>query len=82
MVIGDFGFLSQGGKSLAGPQEDEYPPVNLKHAVEEFEKNMIQKHLAKYGSLRKAARSLGASQTTIWRKASQYGIKLEDKPSG
>lgn len=82
MVIGDFSFLSQGGNSLAAvSQEDDYAPVNLKHAVEEFEKKMIQKHLAKYGSLRKAARSLGASQTTIWRKASQYGIKLEDKPS-
>ncbi|HCF50560.1 MAG TPA: hypothetical protein DER60_09765 [Syntrophomonas sp.] len=81
-VIEDFGFLQQGQKGIKPIVEGDYRPVNLKHEVEEFEKTMIKKHLLIQGSLRKAAQSLGASQTTIWRKASQYGIKLDDKPSG
>jgi PAS domain S-box-containing protein len=74
-VIDDISFLSRREKNEN--LNTNYGPVNLKKEVEEFEKQLILKYVAKYGSLRKAARFLGSSQTTLWRKASQYGIKSD-----
>lgn len=73
-VIEDISFLNveQQDKNTNIPN---YAPINLKQEVEEYEKQIIRKYIDKYGSLRKAARYLGSSQTTIWRKATQYGIK-------
>jgi PAS domain S-box len=81
-IIEDFSFLGQDHKEPKDKAQgsSDCSPVNLKHEVEEFEKQMILKYVEKYGSLRKAAQSLGASKTTLWRKASQYGIHLGDKP--
>ncbi|MEA4925219.1 MAG: sigma 54-interacting transcriptional regulator [Syntrophomonadaceae bacterium] len=79
-VIDNFSFLTQDGDEKHENRDTDCRPVNLKHEVEEFEKQMILKYVEKYGSLRKAAHSLGASKTTLWRKASQYGIHLGDKP--
>jgi PAS domain S-box-containing protein/TyrR family helix-turn-helix protein len=57
---------------------NELPTVSLKSAVEAYEKELLKKYIDKYGSSRKAASVLGTSQTTIWRKANQYGIHLQD----
>lgn len=50
--------------------------ITLKCALEDFEKQFLTLSLHKYKSSRKAAAALGVSQTTIWRKAHQYGIPL------
>jgi len=76
-VIDDFSFLSHDKRGKSDSLNDSFGPVNLKNEVEEFEKQMILKYVDKYGSLRKAARFLGSSQTTLWRKASQYGIRRD-----
>ncbi len=59
-------------------ENNDLPSISLKTEVEEYEKALLQKYLDKYGSSRKAASVLGTSQTTIWRKANQYGIHLHD----
>jgi TyrR family helix-turn-helix protein len=51
-------------------------PSNLKDQVEAYEKTLITNYLSKYTSTRKAAAALGVSQTTICRKAAQYGVAL------
>lgn len=81
-IIEDFSFLGQDHKEPMNKDRvsSDCSPVNLKQEVEEFEKQMILKYVEKYGSLRKAALLLGSSKTTLWRKASQYGIHLGDKP--
>lgn len=58
---------------------DELPSISLKDQLEAYEKELIRKYIDKYGSSRKAASVLGTSQTTIWRKANQYGLQLHDK---
>ncbi|MBP1761507.1 MAG: putative sigma54 specific transcriptional regulator [Firmicutes bacterium] len=57
---------------------NELPSISLKSEVEAYEKELLKKYIDKYGSSRKAASVLGTSQTTIWRKANQYGIHLQD----
>ncbi|HZJ84535.1 MAG TPA: sigma 54-interacting transcriptional regulator [Syntrophomonadaceae bacterium] len=52
--------------------------ITLKEAVENFEKSLLSKYIAHHKSTRKTAQALGVSRTTIWRKAHQYGIKLEE----
>lgn len=74
-VIDDISFLNKNVKNESIITN--YGPVNLKNEVEEFEKQLILKYVNKYGSLRKAAQFLGSSQTTLWRKASNYGIKSD-----
>jgi PAS domain S-box-containing protein/TyrR family helix-turn-helix protein len=51
-------------------------PINLKDRVEAYEKRLITSYLSKYRSTRKTAAALGISQTTICRKAAQYGVSL------
>ena len=51
----------------------------LKDAVEELEKRLIQESLHRLGSTRKAAAELGVSQPTIVRKAARYGISLREE---
>lgn len=63
-------------------QGEPLPVINLKESVECFEKELLLKYVEKLGSSRRVASSLGTSQTTIWRKANQYGIQLSDtKPT-
>lgn len=78
-VIEDISFLNVEQPDKNVKINSNYAPINLKQEVEEYEKQIIRKYIDKYGSLRKAARYLGSSQTTIWRKATQYGIKTSDK---
>lgn len=77
-VIEDFSFLNVEYPAKDKKSPTDYAPINLKGEIEEYEKQIIAKYLDKYGSLRKAARYLGASQSTIWRKATQYGIKTDN----
>lgn len=51
--------------------------VPLKDAVEQVEKDLIEKALAKYGSTRKAASVLGVNASTIVRK--MQGYQMEEK---
>ncbi len=48
----------------------------LKEAVELFEKEIIERALKKHGSTYKAAKVLGVTQPTVFRKAKAFGIKL------
>ena len=57
---------------------DDTSVISLKSEVEAFEKELIRRYVARLGSSRKVAAALGTSQTTIWRKAKQYGIPLQD----
>jgi transcriptional regulator with PAS, ATPase and Fis domain len=49
--------------------------LGLKEAVEKLEGEMIQRALEHHPTEIAAARSLGIHATTLWRKASKYGIK-------
>jgi len=48
--------------------------LNLKEAIEEVEKQIIQSAVVKYKTTRKVAKILGVSQPTIVRKINRYGI--------
>ncbi len=50
---------------------------SLKEAVYSLEKKMIEDALRDYKSTYKAAKALGVSQPTVFRKATAFGIKLE-----
>jgi PAS domain S-box-containing protein/TyrR family helix-turn-helix protein len=63
---------------LFNNEENELPLISLKEKVEAYEKELLKKYIDKYGSSRKTASVLGTSQTTIWRKANQYGIHLHE----
>lgn len=62
-----------------GIRESPSESVTLKDMVEEFEKNLIGRAAQEHGSSRRAARSLGISQTQYIRKKNKYGI--DDVPS-
>jgi len=49
--------------------------LSLKESLEILEKQIIEKALKKYGTTYKAAESLKVSQSTIVRKAKEYGIE-------
>ena len=65
-------------KLLLRIDADDSPSICLKNEVEAYEKEIIKKYVNKLGSSRKVAAALGTSQTTIWRKANQYGIPLQE----
>jgi PAS domain S-box-containing protein len=48
----------------------------LKEAVDLFEREIIERALRKHGSTYKAAKALGVTQPTVFRKAKALGIKL------
>lgn len=50
----------------------------LQEAREQVERQLITMALGRYGSLRKAARALGISHSTLLRKAQQYGLAVHD----
>jgi transcriptional regulator with PAS, ATPase and Fis domain len=50
--------------------------ITLKEALDTFEKEFIQNALENYGSTYKAAKVLGVSQPTVFRKARALGINL------
>ncbi len=58
---------------------DNNTQITLKEAIEAYEKELLIQYIARYKSTRKTAAALGVSQTTIWRKALQYGINLQEE---
>jgi len=50
--------------------------LTLKEAVEYLEKEMIDNALKKHGSTYKAAKALGTSQPTLFRKAKQLNVEM------
>jgi len=60
---------------LTATQDDLRGSLNLKEALECVEKQMIQDAIKYYPTEVAAARALGIHATTLWRKASKYGIK-------
>ena len=56
-------------------QADSNAPVSLKEAVRGLEKKMIQEALKHHPSEISAAKALDVHVTTLWRKASKYGLK-------
>lgn len=59
--------------------EEDFVTLNLKDAMQNYESKIIQKTMAECNTTRKAAAALGVSQATIWRKAKQYGIHIEEE---
>lgn len=59
--------------------KDHLPNIELREKVALYEKKLIQQYVDIYKTSRKAAEALGVSQTTIVRKAGQYGIDLGSK---
>jgi transcriptional regulator with PAS, ATPase and Fis domain len=53
--------------------------ILLKDAVDLLEKEMIERALRKHGSTYKAAKALGVTQPTVFRKAKALGIKLSNE---
>lgn len=51
--------------------------IDLREKVNAYEKELLQRYIQTYKSSRKVARALNVSQTTVVRKAAQYGIPLE-----
>lgn len=52
--------------------------MNLKNAIEEVEKQIIQNAVIKHKTTREIAKALGVSQPTIVRKINRYHIKAND----
>lgn len=65
-----------GKDKITVPIEDSR--LTLKEAVDQLEKEMIENALKKYGSTYKAAKVLGVTQPTVFRKAKALGIKLNN----
>ncbi len=77
-VIREITLMAPEAKYQFNPADEEPHPVSLKGEIETFEKELLKKYIGRYKSSRKVAAVLGTSQTTIWRKANQYGIPLQD----
>jgi transcriptional regulator with PAS, ATPase and Fis domain len=80
VVIGDDNLITRESIiSVLGKDKFAYVQTDningsLKDAVNQFEKNIIEKALKKYGSTYKAAEVLGLTQSTVVRKAKALGI--------
>jgi transcriptional regulator with PAS, ATPase and Fis domain len=59
------------------PMKDRGEHPTLKDKVGELERVMIQSTLEKTDNLHEAARLLGLSSTTLWRKIRRYKIKMK-----
>lgn len=53
--------------------------LSLKDAMHEYESKIIKEAISTYGTTRRVARVLGVSQATVWRKAKQYGIHIDEE---
>lgn len=51
--------------------------IDLKERLNAYERDLLQNYIQKYKSSRKVAKALNISQTSVVRKAAQYGIPLE-----
>ena len=66
-----------GGEMEFNTEKTENSGIDLKEKVNAYEKDLLQRYIQKYKSSRKVAKALNVSQTTVVRKAAQYGIPLE-----
>jgi TyrR family helix-turn-helix protein len=55
------------------------PGMSLKDALQQYESKIIKDALTTHVTTRKAAAALGVSQATVWRKAKQYGIEIDNE---
>jgi len=69
--------LPSGAAGSAG-SDDESEEISLKEMLEHFERGILDRATRKHGSSRKAARSLGISQTQYIRKKKKYGLDDAD----
>lgn len=70
------GNINEGEKEF-NIESDETPGIDLKEKINAYEKDLLQHYIQIYKSSRKVAQALKVSQTTVVRKAAQYGIRLE-----
>lgn len=83
MVIDDENYISYNmidniiGKNRITVDPNDYI-LTLREAVDRLEKQMIELALKNYGSTYKAAKVLGVTQPTVFRKAKALGIKLNN----
>lgn len=67
-------------KSMLEPKEagsqtiDPDSGSSLKEQVDEFEKNLLERYLNRFGSAAEAARNLGIDKSTMSRKLKKYGL--------
>jgi len=59
------------------PNISETEQLSLREATEQFQRAVIEDALSRYGSTYKAAAALDTSQSTLARKARQYGIQVK-----
>ncbi|MGS0765704.1 sigma 54-interacting transcriptional regulator [Syntrophomonas curvata] len=69
--------INQGEKEISIEKESP-PTIDLRGKVEAYERELMEHYIKIYKTSRKAAKALGVSQTTVIRKAAQYGIKFEN----
>lgn len=55
-----------------------FPRRNLKEHMAQYEKELVQASIKRFKSIRKAARHLGVSHTTVLNKMKKYGIAKKD----
>ena len=65
--------------ALDSSDDNNMPSMSRKDALSQYESKIIKDALTTHISTRKAAAALGVSQATVWRKAKQYGIPLNDE---
>ncbi len=70
--------LLQEGRKITEEDEDT-AGVSLKDALHRYESRIIKQALTEHVTTRRAAAALGVSQATIWRKAKQYDITIEEE---
>lgn len=82
VIIGDETRItsSQISKILTVPEQAvsagaEVSGLGLKELMENYERELLQEALSRYGTTYKAARALRTSQPTVARKAKQYGLE-------
>jgi PAS domain S-box-containing protein/TyrR family helix-turn-helix protein len=69
--------INQGEKEISIEKESP-PTIDLRKKVDAYERELIEHYIKIYKTSRKLAKALGVSQTTVIRKAAQYGIKFEN----
>ncbi len=69
--------INQGEKEIS-IEKDSPPTIDLRRKVEAYERELMEHYIKIYKTSRKVAKALGVSQTTVIRKAAQYGIKFEN----
>lgn len=70
-------------KSMSGIKRQSQPPASergsLRDQIDTYEKQIITRAIAKSESIRKTAKALGVSHTTLMNKLKKHNIKMERK---